>query len=508
MSLEKFATDHAGKNAIIMEGSGAATSFADLNERSRSIAALLRSSLEVGDRFSLLLENCPEYFELSWAARRAGLRWVPINWHLHSQEVSYIVENSDSRILVSSPKLADLAGEVAAKIAAIDSCFSTRETFGTFSAISGAIESLEDEQFEQSNEGMFMLYSSGTTGQPKGILRPLKNEPFGSYLPIERLMQHHYGFSETTVFYTPSPLYHAAPLGWAMGAQQLGATVVCTERFDAEETLATIDKYGVTHALFVPTHLARMLKLPEKIRNKYDCSSLKLVVHAAAPCPPAIKRGMIEWWGPIIHEFYGSSEGAGFTTIDAEAWLAHPGSIGRAMSGKPRILDSAGVELPNGEVGELCFEGVERFEYYKSPEKTRAFFDNHGLAHTGDLASIDDEGYIYLAGRSSGTIISGGVNIYPQEIESCIMQHPLVADVAAVGTPDQDLGEVVIAWIQLLTAVTDVDELTRQLKEHCLQNMAKYKCPRSFRYTEKLPRLPNGKLLRRYLDASIADSWQ
>jgi len=499
MAMHHHAEQTPAKHAIIMEQSGSSLTFGELDNRSRQIARLLRSHLAPGDRFGLLMENCPAYFEISWAARRAGLRWVPINWHLRAEEVSYVAGNSDCKVLIASPKLAAVARQTAASTPAIVACYSSGEGFDQFTPLAQALtDDLGDYGAER--EGIFMFYSSGTTGHPKGILRPLPDAPFGTPAAVEQIMHSHYGFDHDTVFYAPGPLYHAAPLGWTMGAQMWGGTAISTEKFDAERTLASIEKHRVTHAMFVPTHMTRMLKLPREVREKYDCSSLKMVVHAAAPCPPDVKRGMIDWWGPIIHEFYGSSEGSGFTVISSEEWLSHPGSVGRVLLGIPHILDDEGNELPVGETGELCFENVDPFEYHKDPGKTNNYFDQRGWAHTGDLARLDEEGYLYLAGRSSGMIISGGVNIYPQEVENLLALHPLVADIAVVGVPDDDLGEIAEAVVQLAQPVADLAAVTEQLKAACQEKLALYKTPRSFRYVKELPRLPSGKLLHRYLD--------
>ena len=500
MTISLHACQQPATMAAIIEQTGAALSYARLEERSAQLARLLRASLAEGDRIGVLMENCPAYFEVCWAARRAGLRWVPINWHLKPEEVSYVAENSDARVLIASPALAELARAAAAQTPTLEACYSTGASFTDFRNLDEVLAERAWPDFGEEREGSFMFYSSGTTGKPKGILRPLPDAPFGTPLPIEQIMQAMYGFDSDTVFYSPGPLYHAAPLGWTMGAQLHGGTSICSEKFDAERALATIEMYRVTHAQFVPTHLVRMLKLPQEVRERYDCSSLKMVVHAAAPCPPEVKRSMIEWWGPILHEFYGSSEGAGFAAITSQEWLQHPGSVGRIMAGVPHIVDGKGRELAPGEVGELCFEGVERFEYHKDPGKTEEYFDARGWAHTGDLALLDEQGYLYLQGRSSGMIISGGVNIYPQEVENVLAMHPLVADIAVIGIADEDLGEIAQAVVQLHQAAADLDAVTAELKAACQRQLARYKCPRSFRYIDTLPRLPSGKLLHRYLN--------
>jgi long-chain acyl-CoA synthetase len=500
MSLTKHALLKPNKHALIMESSGRCLTYAELDANSQQIAHLLRRTLSPGDRFGLLHENSPAFFEVSWAARRSALRWVPINWHLRPNEVAYVVKNSDAKILVASASLSDLAIASAQDADSIQACFSTSNAFANFQALSKMPLQQSAPAFSTEQEGIFMFYSSGTTGRPKGILRPLPEQPFGTPLPIENIMHAHYGMNQDTVFYCPGPLYHAAPLGWTMGAQLLGGTVISAERFDAEETLKSIEKYGVTHAKFVPTHMIRMLKLPERIKRKYDYSSLRSVIHAAAPCPPEVKKAMIDWWGPIIHEFYGSSEGAGFSAINSQEWLGHPGSVGRVLVGVPHIVDEHGEVLPPGQVGQLCFEQVEPFEYHKDPEKTRDYYDHRGWAKTGDLARLDEEGYLYLMGRSNGLIISGGVNIYAQEIENVLSLHPLIADLAVVGVPDADLGEKVQAIVQLENPAMNDSEVIEELRRYCQAQLARFKCPAKYVFVEKLPRLPSGKLLNRYIN--------
>ncbi len=354
------------------------------------------------------------------------------------------------------------------------------------------------EPLESLSEGNLMFYSSGTTGYPKAIKRPLPEAPFGTLSNWELLMQHQYGVTEETVLLIPGPIYHAAPMGWAQGCQAIGGTVVPLERFDAEVALAAIARYGVTHALFVPTHFVRMLNLPEAVRARYDVSSLRRVVHSAAPCPPHVKRAMIEWFGPIIDEYYSATEAAGFTVVDSETWLRKPGTVGRPLSGIPHILDEDGRELPVGETGAVYFEGVDSFEYHGDPGKTSEFFNDRGWGCNGDMGWLDEDGYLFLADRRSHMIISGGVNIYPQESENVLFEHPAVADVAVIGVPNDEFGEEVKAVVELRPeAGGGNDELAEELMAFCRSKVAHYKCPKSIDFVEELPRTPTGKVRKR-----------
>ncbi len=354
-------------------------------------------------------------------------------------------------------------------------------------------------------EGDFLLYSSGTTGRPKGIKRPLTLAPLGQGPPAAVPFLQALGLGAGDVYLCPAPLYHAAPLAWSMGAQRLGATVVVMERFDPVEALALIEKYGVTHAQFVPTMFVRMLKLPESQRTGYDVSSLKAVVHAAAPCPAEVKEAMIEWWGPIVSEYYSATEGIGATFITTPESLTHRGSVGRAMLGVVHILDEDGNELPTGEVGTVWFSGGYDFAYHNDPDKTAAAKDTRGYSTVGDVGYLDEEGYLYLTDRKAFMIISGGVNIYPQEAENVLISHPKVFDVGVIGVPDTEMGEAVKAVVQPARWEDAGPELEAELIEYCRQHLAAYKCPRSVDFDPELPRLDTGKLYKKQLRARYWD---
>jgi acyl-CoA synthetase (AMP-forming)/AMP-acid ligase II len=499
MSLAEHARLTPDKPAFIAAETGAVLTYGALNEASIRLSRLLRSRLEVGERVALLLENGPAYMVASWAGRRAGLRFVPINWHLNIEETAYIADNCDARALIASPKLAPIAEDLARRLPDLQLLLSDGEPFGPFAALDGAIAAEPATPLEPEVEGSYMFYSSGTTGQPKGILRPLSGAQFGDKLRIELLMNTAFQFDADTVFYSPAPLYHAAPLGWSMGTIQLGGAVVAPQKFDAEATLAHIERYRITNAQFVPTHFVRMLQLPKAVREKYDHSSLRMVVHAAAPCPIAVKEQMLEWWGPLIYEYYASSEGGGFTMVGPQEWLERKGTVGRSVLGGLHVVDDAGHEVPTGEVGHLKFEGSERFEYHKEPAKTADYFDEKGWSKPGDMGWVDADGYLFLADRASHMIISGGVNIYPQEAENVLTLHPALRDVAVIGVPDPEMGEQVKAVVELAEGYAPSDALAAELIAFCRSKLASFKCPRSVDFTDALPRLPTGKLLKREL---------
>jgi long-chain acyl-CoA synthetase len=487
--------------AVTMADSGAVVTYRQLDERSKRFAQLLRAgALKQGDHIGILLENHPRYFEAYWGAQRAGLYTTPINWHLKAEEAGYIVEDSEATALVTSTALAHIAKELEPHLGAVSIRLMMDGTIDGYESYEETLAGYPAEPVADEVEGATMFYSSGTTGRPKGIMPAMGTEPFGAGGgPLIALIQNMYGFSTDTVYLCPAPLYHAAPLGWSTTAQRLGATVVVMEKFDALRALQLIEQYKVTHAQFVPTHFIRMLKLSPEERAAHDLSSLKMVVHAAAPCPVDVKRQMIDWWGPIIHEYYAGSEGNGFCAIGPEQWLAHPGSVGIPMIGVVHILDEEGNELPRGQAGQIWFESGLRFEYHNDPEKTASAFNDKGWSSLGDIGYLDDEGYLYLTDRASHMIISGGVNIYPQEVENQLVMHPAVADVAVIGVPNAEMGEEVKAVVIPGDGATAGPELEAELLAFCRSRLAHYKCPASVDFVDELPRLPTGKLLKREL---------
>ena len=495
--------------AVIVAGSGARLSYGELEERSVRLANLLREAgLAKGDVVALLSDNRPQAFEVYWAAVRSGLYITAVNSHLNAAEIGYVVADSGAAALIASGALAQEAAAVVEETPdvrlrlAFDGAIPHHDDYET------ALASASPEPPADQPRGADMLYSSGTTGRPKGIRPDLPDrqvhEP-GDVLA--EFMRQLYGFGPDTVYLSPAPVYHAAPLRYCASTHMLGGTVVLMERFDAEEALRAIERYGVTHSQWVPTMFVRMLKLPEAVRNAHDLSTHQVAVHAAAPCPVEVKRAMIDWWGPILYEYYSSTEGIGMTFIDSHTWLRKPGSVGTAAIGSVRICGDDGEPLPAGEVGTVYFERDEQpFRYLGDPDKTRqARHPGHAnWATVGDLGYLDADGFLYLTDRKSFMIISGGVNIYPQEIEDRLALHPDIADVAVIGVPDAEMGEAVHAVVQPAEGVVPGPELERELIAYLRERIAHYKVPRSVDFVARLPRTPTGKLVKGELKARYA----
>ncbi|KAA9165972.1 acyl-CoA synthetase [Amycolatopsis acidicola] len=499
--------NHARRNpdklAVVMAESGRALTYRELDDRSAKFARVLHDAgLRRGDVLAMLSENTLECFELYWAAIRSGLYVTAINRHLSPGEVAYIVNDSGARALAVSATLAPIAEAITDRTPQIK----RRYAFGgpvagheTYEEVLQAVGArLEDQP-----RGAEMLYSSGTTGRPKGIRLPLPehqvHEAPDLLLPLFQKM---YGLTEDDVYLSPAPIYHAAPLRWCAVFNALGATVVLMEKFDAEGALRAIEQHRVTVTQMVPTMFVRMLQLPDDVRARYDTSSLKVAVHAAAPCPVEVKQRMIDWWGPILHEYYGSTEGNGVTFIDTEQWRRKPGSVGRSALGPVHICDDEGRELPPGEVGLVYFEREQLpFEYHNAPEKTKdaQHPDHPHWTAIGDMGYVDEDGFVFLTDRKAFMIISGGVNIYPQEVEDILVLHPKVRDVAVIGVPDPEMGEQVKAVVEVAPGVGAGAELERELIGYIRDRIAHYKAPRSIDFVEELPRTPTGKLLKRTL---------
>ena len=496
-------TDHAiatpDKPAFIMGSTEETVTFGELNAIANQVAQLLRASgIQPGQHIAMMMKNCREFMEIMFGCMRAGVVFTPISTHLKKDETAYIINNCRAQLFIASASLAEVAAEAAAQAPALEHCFIVGGERAGFVDWHSTLAEQPSEPIADQSLGVPMLYSSGTTGKPKGVFRAPENIDLDAPHPL-KLAGAYYGFNTDTIYLSPAPLYHAAPLHYNTLNLIQGGTSVIMERFDPEQALALIERHKATHSQWVPVMFIRMLKLPEVVRSKYDVSSMQRAIHAAAPCPIDIKRQMIDWWGPVICEYYSSSEGVGFTLIDSEDWLNHPGSVGRPLTGIPKILDDNLQELPVGEVGQIYFAEVARFEYFDEPGKTEEAFDSRGWGTVGDMGYLDEEGYLYLTDRKNFMIITGGVNVYPAEIEGLLVTHPKVADVAVFGIPNEEFGEVVKAVVQLMdhsdASTETAEDLTLWMKER----LASLKVPRSIDFMEQLPRMDNGKLYKRHL---------
>ena len=496
-------TDHAiatpDKPAFIMGSTGETVTFGELDAIANQVAQLLRASgVQQGQHIAIMMKNCREFMEIMFGCMRAGVVFTPISTHLKKDETAYIINNCRAQLFIASASLGDVAAEAAAQAPALEHCFIVGGERAGFVDWHSTLAEQPSEPIADQSLGVPMLYSSGTTGKPKGVFRAPENIDLDAPHPL-KLAGAYYGFNTDTIYLSPAPLYHAAPLHYNTLNLIQGGTSVIMERFDAEQALALIERHKATHSQWVPVMFIRMLKLPVPVRSKYDVSSMQRAIHAAAPCPIDIKRQMIDWWGPVICEYYSSSEGVGFTLIDSEDWLNHPGSVGRPLTGIPKILDDNLQELPVGEVGQIYFAEVVRFEYFDEPGKTDEAFDSRGWGTVGDMGYLDAEGYLYLTDRKNFMIITGGVNVYPAEIEGLLVTHPKVADVAVFGIPNEEFGEEVKAVVQLMdhsdASTETAEDLTLWMKER----LASLKVPRSIDFMEQLPRMDNGKLYKRHL---------
>jgi len=488
------------KPAYIMAASGETVTYGELDARSNQGAHLFRSlGLRVGDGVAFFIDNGPRYYELLWAAQRSGLRFTCISSKLTAGELDYIVKDSDSKVLVVSRSLAEIALKAAPLLEGV-TLYMVDGAEGPFQSLEDARAPMPATPVADESAGSAMLYSSGTTGRPKGVKRAAAVDPrIDAPNALAMIGAALYGMSADSVYLSPAPLYHAAPLGWSMAVQALGGTVIMMERFDPEKALEYIQHYKVNIAQWVPTHFVRMLKLPEETRAKYDVSSLKAVFHAAAPCPVPVKQQMIDWWGPIIHEYYAGTEGNGFTAINSEEWLAHRGSVGKGLTAAVKICDEEGNELPPRAEGMVYFAGGGQFEYHNDPKKTAESLNRHGWSTLGDVGYLDEDGYLYLTDRKSFMIISGGVNIYPAEIENLLVTHPKVADVAVVGGPHEEMGEEVIAVIQPMAGFEAGPELAAEISAFARENLSHVKTPRRIDFMAELPRHATGKLYKRLI---------
>ncbi len=480
------------KIAYQMAG-GATLTYRELDERSNQGARLFRAlGLRVGDSIALLMENGLAFMEVCWAAQRAGLYYTPISRFLKADEIAYIAVDCAAAVLIASPAM--VAGLEGAALPPGLRVFSTE-------AWAEAAAGQPKTPIADEVAGMDMLYSSGTTGRPKGVKQKLKLQPVATLHPLLKMLAvDMIGMTQDSVYLSPAPLYHAAPLRFSMLAGGIGATTIIMEKFDAEEFLRLVAKHHVTHSQLVPTMFVRLLKLPEQTRAAYNVSSLRGAVHAAAPCPPDVKEAMIAWWGPILIEYYAGTEGNGCTVINSTEWLAHRGSVGRALVGEIKIVDDeTGAVLQAGEIGSVYFAGGPQFEYHNLPAQTAKAHNAQGWSTLGDVGYLDGEKYLHLTDRKAYMIISGGVNIYPQEAEDVLVMHPAVQDVAVFGIPHAEMGEEVKAIVQPAESSAAGPELARELLEFCRARLSPIKCPRSIDFEPDLPRTPTGKLLKRLL---------
>ena len=493
----------ANTPAIVMASTGETISYADLERRSNRLAHYLRGEgLGRLGHYSIFMENHVRYVECCAAGERSGLYYTCINSYLQPDEVAYLLQNSQSKVLITSMAKLEIARQALAATPAITRCLVVDGPGdgGLFVNLDEAVAAMPDTPIPDEYLGTAMLYSSGTTGRPKGIIRPLPDNPPAQGLPLFDFLTGLWRYREGMVYLSPAPLYHSAPQGAVNLTIRCGGTAVIMEHFDPEAYLALVERYQITHSQLVPTMFSRMLKLPEAARLAYDLSSLEIAIHAAAPCPMPVKRQMIDWWGPIIQEYYGATEGLGFTACDTAEWLAHPGTVGKVVAGDLHILDEEMNPAPAGEAGTIWFKTASPFEYFNDPEKTReARSADQSMSTVGDVGYLDADGYLHLTDRRTFMIISGGVNIYPQECENLLITHPKVADAAVFGVPNEDLGEEVKAVVQPMPGVAAGPELEAELIGFCRSQLAHMKCPRTVDFSEELPRLPTGKLYKRLL---------
>jgi len=500
MHPRNFAGSTPDQAAIIMAEDGTATSYGELEIAANKGAQLFRSlGIKAGATVAVWLKNCPEYYQIYWAAQRAGLYICPISTQLTAEEAAYILNDSASQLLVTHADVsaaAALLDSRASLVPGVSHIFEIGTELGNALSWETGMAEQPTDRIADETAGFHMVYSSGTTGRPKGIRLPLTGGPADEPHMLADRISGRYAVGEGSMMLCPAPLYHTAPLAYGMAAHRLGATLVIMDKFDAEETLRLIEKYRITFMQMVPTMFIRLLALPEDVQNRYDLSSLEKIVHAAAPCPVEVKRQMIEWLGPIVYEYYGGSEGNGSTFITPEEWLRKPGSVGRADWGTLHICNEEGRELPAGTDGLVYFEGGWDFQYLNDAEKTRdARHPLHPEWSTlGDIGHVDEDGYLFLTDRKSFMIISGGVNIYPQETENLLVMHPEVADAAVIGVPHPEMGEEVKAVIQPKSWQDAGPELASRLIAYCRDNLSHVKCPRSIDFDPALPRHETGKL--------------
>ena len=486
--------------AIVMAATGETVTYGEMDRTANRFAQLLRANgIGPNQAFAVLMENNALYLQMVWGSQRAGTMLVPISTRLTAPEIAYILADSEAKLLITTTKFAQVLADLPAAGAQIPTL-----VLGSGGAddLSAALAEQSDAPIADQSPGMIMLYSSGTTGRPKGIRpAPPEDPDILALNPLVMLATMGAGMPSdgSMVYLSPAPLYHAAPIGWCSTAHRLGATVVVMEKFDPEAALAAIEHYRVTDSQWVPTHFVRMLKLDDAARTRHDLSSHQRALHAAAPCPVPVKQAMIDWWGPIVNEYYAGSESIGMTMVRSPDWLTHPGTVGRAIHGKLHICGPGGEEVPAGTDGLIYFENDILPTYHNDPDKTADAMHPKGWMTLGDIGHVDDDGFLYLTDRKSHMIISGGVNIYPQEIENLLVTHPKVMDAAVIGAPEPDLGEQVVAVVQPMDMAVAGPELEAELRAFLAPSLSRIKMPRLFDFRPELPREANGKLYKREL---------
>ena len=505
MYPSKYAAAHPDRAAFVMASTGESVSYPEFEARANKLTHLLQNEgLGRQDHYSIMMENNNRYLETCAAGERAGLYYTCINSFLTADELAYILDNSESQILITSMSKLEVAIDAVAKSSKVRKVLvvdaDANELPDGFEDYETTCQSFPATPIDNERLGTSMLYSSGTTGRPKGIIRPLPEQPPADALPMYDFLGQLWHYREDMIYLSPAPLYHSAPQAAVNLTIRHGGTVIIMERFDPEAYLSLIEQHNVSHSQLVPTMFSRMLKLPEAVRKSYDLSSLEIAVHAAAPCPVMVKQQMIEWWGPIIHEYYGATEGLGFSACDTQEWLAHPGTVGKIVLGELAVLDDEMQPLPQGTPGTLWFKTATEFEYHNDPEKTAEATSPDGeMTTVGDVGYVDEDGFLFLTDRKTFMIISGGVNIYPQESEDLLIAHPKVADAAVFGVPNVDLGEEVKAVIQVVPGTVENESLTEELLAYLAEHLSRQKIPRSIDYIAQMPRLPTGKLYKRLL---------
>jgi acyl-CoA synthetase (AMP-forming)/AMP-acid ligase II len=504
--------DHApDRPAITMARSGERRTYGELDAAANRVSRLLRGAgLAPGDHAAFCVENAPAFLEIAWGAHYAGLLYTAISTSLKVDEVAYIVGDCEARVLFLSARYADKAAALKAATPGVERYIAVGGPIDGYEEYAALVAAEAPQPLEEARiGGRDMLYSSGTTGRPKGIRPAQPALPLGETpIVVTPILRDMFGIGRQDVYLSPAPLYHSAPLRFSMAVHQLGGEVVVMESWDEAECLDLIGRHGVTAAQFVPTMFVRMLRLPEAVRRAADTRTLRLVIHAAAPCPVEVKQQMLDWWGPVIHEYYSATEAAGLTWVTPEDWAARPGTVGRALIGVPHVVDEAGAEVAPGVDGAVFFSDGPPFAYHNDPERTRQSTDAHGWQTFGDIGHLDADGFLYLTDRASYMIISGGVNVYPQEAEDVLQSHPAVMDAAVFGVPDAEMGEAVKAVVEPVAMPADeaaAAALEQELIQHCRSSLAHLKCPRSIDFRAQLPRTPTGKLLKRLLKQEYAN---